>query len=154
MAAASRGPGKAGRAQYNSGMAHWLVKTEPSTYSFADLERQKKAVWDGVANAVALKHLRAMAPGDDVLVYHTGDEKAAVGLARVVSEPYADPKAGDPKLAVVDLEPVRRLVRPVTLAEVKADPAFADFVLVRQGRLSVMPVPPALWKRVLALGGA
>jgi len=135
-------------------MAHWLVKTEPSTYSFADLERQKKAVWDGVANAVALKHLRAMAPGDDVLIYHTGDVKAAVGLARVVSEPYADPKAGDPKLAVVDLAPVRRLARPVTLAEVKADPAFSDFALVRQGRLSVMPVPPPLWQRLLALGGA
>lgn len=135
-------------------MAHWLVKTEPSTYSFDDLVRQGRAVWDGVANVVALKNLRAMAPGDEVLVYHTGDVKAAVGLARVVSAPYPDPKAGDPKLVVVDLEPVRPLARAVTLAEVKADPAFADFALVRQGRLSVMPVPPALWKRLLGLAGA
>jgi len=135
-------------------MAHWLVKTEPSTYSYDDLARQGRAVWDGVANAVALKHLRAMAPGDDVLVYHTGDVKAAVGLARVVSAPYPDPKAGDARLVVVDLEPVRPLAHPVTLAAVKADPAFADFALVRQGRLSVMPVPPALWKRLLGLGGA
>ena len=132
-------------------MAHWLVKTEPSTYSYDDLEREKRARWDGVANAVALKNLRGMAPGDEVMVYHTGDEKAVVGLARVVSEPYPDPKAGDPKLTVVDLEPVRRVARPVTLAEVKADPAFAEFALVRIGRLSVMPVPPAIWKRLLQL---
>ena len=135
-------------------MAHWLVKTEPSTYSYEDLAKQGRATWDGVANVVALKHLRAMAPGDDVLVYHTGDVKAAVGLARVVSAPYPDPKAKDAKLTVVDLEAVRALARPVTLAEVKADPVFADFVLVRQGRLSVMPVPPPLWKRLLALGAA
>ena len=135
-------------------MAHWLVKTEPSTYSYEDLAKQGRAVWDGVANAVALKNLRSMAPGDDVLVYHTGDVKAAVGLARVVSAPYPDPKAKDAKLTVVDLEAVRALARPVTLAEVKADPVFADFVLVRQGRLSVMPVPPPLWKRLLALGAA
>ncbi len=134
-------------------MAHWLMKTEPSTYSYDDLARQGRAVWDGVANVVALKHLRGMAPGDDVLIYHTGDVKAAVGLARVVSAPYPDPKAGDAKLVVVDLEPVRPLARPVTLAEVKADPAFADFALVRQGRLSVMPVPPDLWKRLLGLAG-
>ena len=135
-------------------MAHWLVKTEPSTYSYEDLARQGRAVWDGVANVVALKHLRGMAPGDDVLVYHTGDVKAAVGLAKVVSAPYPDPKAKDAKLTVVDLEAVRPLARPVTLAEVKADPEFADFALVRQGRLSVMPVPPALWKRLLALSVA
>lgn len=135
-------------------MAHWLVKTEPSTYSFEDLVRAKRARWDGVANAVALKHLRAMAPGDDVLVYHTGDVKAAVGLARVASEPYPDPKAADPKLTVVDLEAVRALPQPVTLAAVKADPAFAEFLLVRQARLSVMPVAPAHWKRLLGMAGA
>ena len=132
-------------------MAHWLVKTEPSTYSFEDLTRQGRAVWDGVANVVALKNLRAMAPGDDVLVYHTGDVKAAVGLARVVSAPYPDPKAGDAKLTVVDLEAVKPLAHAVTLAAVKADPVFADFALVRQARLSVMPVPPDLWKRLLAM---
>ena len=132
-------------------MAHWLVKTEPSTYSFEDLTKQGRAVWDGVSNPVALKNLRGMAPGDDVLVYHTGDVKAAVGLARVASEPYPDPKAKDTKLTVVDLEAVRPLKHPVTLAAVKADPTFADFVLVRQGRLSVMQVPPDLWKRLLAM---
>jgi predicted RNA-binding protein with PUA-like domain len=92
-----------------------------------------------------------MAPGDDVLVYHTGDVKAAVGLARVVSAPYPDPKAKDAKLTVVDLEAVRPLAHPVTLAAVKADPVFADFALVRQGRLSVMQVPPDLWKRLLGM---
>jgi predicted RNA-binding protein with PUA-like domain len=135
-------------------MAHYLVKTEPSTYSFEDLTRQKRATWDGVANPVALRNLRAMRPGDEVLVYHTGDVKAAVGLARVVSEPYPDPKAKDEKLTVVDLEVVRALPHPVTLASVKADPAFADFALVRQGRLSVMEVPPDLWKRLLHLASS
>ena len=132
-------------------MSHWLVKTEPSTYSFDDLRREKRARWDGVTNPVALKNLRAMCPDDDVLVYHTGDQKACVGLARVASEPYADPK--NSKLTVVDLEPVRPLAKPVTLAAVKADAAFAEWALVRIGRLSVMPVPPALWKRLLKMAG-
>lgn len=132
-------------------MSHWLVKTEPSVYSFEDLQREKRARWDGVSNPVALKHLRAMAPGDEVLVYHTGDVKAAVGLARVASAPYADPK--NPKLAIVDLEVVRPLAQPVTLAAVKADPTFAEFALVRIGRLSVMPVPAPLWKRMLRMAG-
>jgi predicted RNA-binding protein with PUA-like domain len=131
--------------------AHWLVKTEPSTYSFADLVREGRTRWDGVANAVALKHLRAMAAGDDVLVYHTGDVKAAVGLARVAAAPYPDPN--DAKLTVVDLAAVRALRQPVTLAAVKADAAFADFALVRIGRLSVMPVPEPLWRRLLRMAG-
>lgn len=134
-------------------MQYWLLKTEPSSYSFADLQRAGRAVWDGVANPVALKNLRAMAIGDPVLIYHTGAEKAAVGLARVASAPYPDPKAGDPKLAVVELEADRPLPRAVTLAQVKADPACADFALVRQGRLSVVPVPPAIWRKLLAWGG-
>src|SRR6266550_3784193 len=91
--------------------SHWIVKTEPSTYSFDDLASQKTAVWDGVKNNLALKHLRQMKPGDRVLVYHTGDEKAVVGVAEVVSEAYADPKQKDPKLAVVDLRAVGRLPR-------------------------------------------
>jgi predicted RNA-binding protein with PUA-like domain len=132
-------------------MAHWLVKTEPSTYSFEDLVREKRARWDGVANPVALRNLREMTPGDDVLVYHTGDVKAAVGLAKVASEPYPDPKSKDEKLTVIDLEAGKPLAHPVTLKAVKADPAFADFALVRQGRLSVMAVPPDLWKRLLAM---
>lgn len=127
---------------------YWLLKTEPSTYSYADLEREGKAVWDGVSNPVALKHLRAMAVGDRCFVYHTGDEKRIVGVARVTRAAYPDPKAGDPKLVVVDLAPVERVARPVTLAEVKADPTFADWELVRIGRLSVMPVSADRWRRI------
>src|SRR6478672_1771256 len=112
-------------------MAHWILKTEPSTYSFADLQKAGRAVWDGVANPVALKNLRDMAVGDEVLIYHTGDEKAAVGHARVVKAAYPDPKQDDPKLVVVDLEAGKPLTSPVTLAAIKADPAFADLALVR-----------------------
>jgi predicted RNA-binding protein with PUA-like domain len=131
----------------------WLLKTEPGDYSFADLERDGRTTWDGVANNVALKHMRSMRRGDEAIVYHTGDERRAVGLARVVSDPYPDPAGAGPRSLVVDVEPVRRLPRPVTLAQVKADPAYAGFDLVRQPRLSVMPVPPALWRRLLALAG-
>lgn len=132
---------------------HWILKTEPSAYSFPRLESEGRAVWDGVTNPLALKHLREMAVGDEVLIYHTGDEKAAVGLARVVRAAYPDPEAGDPRLVVVDLEAGRPLPKPVPLAAVKADPAFADLALVRMGRLSVVPVPAAQWKRLLAMGG-
>lgn len=132
---------------------HWILKTEPSAYSFSRLRSEGRAVWDGVTNPLALKHLREMAVGDDVLIYHTGDEKAAVGLARVVRAAYPDPKAGDPRLVVVDLEAGHPLPKPVPLAAVKADPAFADLALVRMGRLSVVPVPAAQWKRLLAMGG-
>jgi predicted RNA-binding protein with PUA-like domain len=132
---------------------YWIVKTEPSTYSYDDLARQKTAVWDGVKNNLALKHLRQMKPGDQVLVYHTGDEKAVVGLAEVVSAAYPDPKQKHPKLAVVDLKARARLPRPVPLAEIKTDRAFADLGLVRMGRLSVMPATANQFKRLLALGG-
>jgi predicted RNA-binding protein with PUA-like domain len=127
---------------------HWLLKTEPSTYSFVDLEREKRAVWDGVANALALKHLRLMKKGDLAFIYHTGDEKQIVGIAEVTSDPYPDPKENNPKLAVVDLKPRERLPRPVTLAEVKASEEFQDFELVRMGRLSVMPVNDSRWRRL------
>lgn len=123
---------------------YWILKTEPSTYSHADLARDKRTTWDGVANPVALKHLRAMQAGDEVMIYHTGNEKAVVGLARVVAD--------DPKLGLVKLEAGRPLARPVTLSEVKADKAFADLGLVRMGRLSVMPVPEAQWRRLLKMG--
>jgi predicted RNA-binding protein with PUA-like domain len=105
-----------------------------------------------VSNPVALRNLREMQVGDEVLIYHTGDEKACVGLARVVRAAYPDPKARDGKLVVVDLEPGKPLGHPVTLKAIKADPAFADLGLVRQGRLSVVPVPAALWKRLLEMG--
>jgi len=135
-------------------MAFWLLKTEPGDYAFADLERDGATVWDGVANNAALKHLRGARPGDLALVYHTGDERAAVGIAEVTSAPYADPAAADARLVVVDVKPVRRLARPVTLAAVKADPFFAGFALVREPRLSVMPVTPAQWRRLLELSGS
>jgi predicted RNA-binding protein with PUA-like domain len=134
-------------------MSHWILKTEPSTYSFDDLVKQKTAVWDGVKNPLALKHLRGMQPGDEVLIYHTGDEKAAVGLARVTRAAYPDPKLKDPKLVVVDLKAGARLQTPVLLATIKADPVFKDLALVRMGRLSVVPATAAQWQRLLRLGG-
>jgi predicted RNA-binding protein with PUA-like domain len=132
----------------------WILKSDPDTYGFDELARDRKTVWDGVSNALALKHIRSMAKGDRAFVYHSGDEKALVGLARIASDPYPDPKAGDPKLAVVDLEAGERLPRPVTLAEVKADPAFAELGLVRMSRLSVIPVPADQWTRLLGMAGA
>jgi predicted RNA-binding protein with PUA-like domain len=134
-------------------MSYWILKTEPSTYSFADLVKQKAAVWDGVKNPLALKHLRTMQPGDEVLIYHTGDEKAAVGLARVTKAAYPDPKKNDPRLVVVDLKAGAKLASPVTLATIKADPVFKDLALVRMGRLSVVPATIAQWQRLLRLGG-
>jgi predicted RNA-binding protein with PUA-like domain len=133
--------------------SYWIVKTEPSTYSFDELERTGKTVWDGVRNNLALKHLREMKPGDRVLVYHTGEEKAVVGIAEVVSPAYPDPKARDPKLSVVELKAAGRLARPVPLAEIKKDRAFADLALVRIGRLSVLPASADQFRRLLKLGG-
>jgi predicted RNA-binding protein with PUA-like domain len=135
-------------------MAYWLLKSEPDAYSYADLERDGKTVWDGVANNAALIHIRAMQPGDMALIYHTGDERRAVGLAEVISAPYPDPNADDPKLVVVDVRAVRSLPNPIELSAVKADPFFADFALVRQGRLSVVPVNDAQWAKLMALAGA
>ena len=132
---------------------HWLLKTEPDSYSYANLEKDGKAVWDGVSNNLALKHLRGMAKGDEVFIYHTGDEKQIVGVAQVTSGPYPDPKHADPKLVVVDLKPKRKLPRPVTLAEVKAESKFADFALARAPRLSVMPVTDEQWKMLLEMAG-
>ncbi len=124
-------------------MASWLVKTEPGSYSFADLQRDGKTAWTGVANPVAQRNLRAMKPGDRAVVYHTGDEKAAVGLARVVREAYPDPTAKGEKLVCVDLAAGEPLAAPVSLGALKGDPAFADSPLVKQGRLSVVPLTDA-----------
>lgn len=129
-------------------MALWLLKTEPDCYSWDDLSRDKKTVWDGVNNALALKHIRSMKKGDLALIYHTGDERAAVGVAEITSAPYADPKEGDEKLAVVDLKPKQKLPRPVTLSDIKADKTFAGWDLLRIGRLSVVPVPRKMWERI------
>lgn len=131
----------------------WLLKTEPGDYAYDDLEREGRTVWEGVRNNAALKHIRAVRKNDRAIVYHTGKERAAVGLARIVSDPYPDPRGERASIVVFDLAADRRLARPVPLAEIKADPAFRDFDLVRIPRLSVMPVPPALWDRMLKLGG-
>jgi predicted RNA-binding protein with PUA-like domain len=130
---------------------HWLLKTEPSTYSYADLEREKKAVWDGVTNALALKHLRSMKRGDLAFIYHTGDEKQIVGIAEVASDPYRDPREKGERLVVVDLTPRARLRRAVTLGEIKSRKEYAHFALVRMARLSVMPVTTEHWRDILLL---
>jgi predicted RNA-binding protein with PUA-like domain len=134
-------------------MARFLVKTEPSTYSFADLQRDKRTVWDGVLNPVALKHLATIRKGDTVVIYHTGDEKQAIGIAVAVSDAYPDPKLKDPKRPVVDLAPERKLAEPVTLAQVKADAVLKTTELARLPRLSVMPFSEAHFQRLLRLAG-
>jgi predicted RNA-binding protein with PUA-like domain len=127
-------------------MARWLVKSDPDDYSFADLARDRRTLWDGITNAAALGHLRRMKQGDDCLVYETGGVKAIVGRAKVASAPRADRR--DPKLVAVELAAGKAVKRPLTLARVKADPAFATWELVRNSRLSVMPVPEPLWQRI------
>ena len=134
-------------------MAFWILKTDADVYPFDQLERERRAVWDGVTNALALKHIRSMAPGDAALIYHSNVGKEIVGLARITSAPYPDPRGKDPKLVVVDLEADRRLSKPVALAAVKADPAFSDLGLVRMSRLSVIPVPAEQWEKLLQMGG-
>jgi predicted RNA-binding protein with PUA-like domain len=126
----------------------WLLKTEPDDYSYDDLERAGEARWDGVTNPVALRHLRAMQPGDRVLVYHTGGERAVVGQAEVVRAAYPDPGDGDPRHVVVDVAARGRLARPVPLAEIKALDVFAESPLVRQGRLSVVPLTGEQWRAI------
>lgn len=132
-------------------MARFLVKTEPSSYSFANLVRDKRTVWDGVSNPVALKHLATIRKGDTVVVYHTGDEKQAVGLAVAASEAYPDPKLKDPKRLVVDLTADQPLPSPVTLARAKADEVLKTSDLARLPRLSVMPLSEAQFQRLLRL---
>jgi predicted RNA-binding protein with PUA-like domain len=132
-------------------VAYWILKTEPSNYSFADLERDGGTVWDGVSSPAGLLNIRRMHSGDLALVYHTGDERRLVGLAEITSEPYADPALDDPKRVVVDIRPLGRLERTVTLAEIKADPAFAMLGLVREGRLSVVPADEPSWQKLIAM---
>jgi predicted RNA-binding protein with PUA-like domain len=133
-------------------MHYWILKTEPSSYSFDQLAREGTAVWDGVRNPVALKHLRSMEPGDQVLIYHTGDDREIVGRAEVTSAGYPDPKSKDPKLVVVNLRAGERLKRPVRLAQIKADHAFMDLGLVRMGRLSVVPATEEQFKKLVEMG--
>lgn len=145
---------RTGLGGYSFHMARFLVKTEPSSYSFANLQRDKRAVWDGVSNPVALKHLATIRKGDTVIVYHTGDEKQAVGLAVAASDAYPDPKLKDPKRPVVDLVFDKPLPKPVTLAQVKADAMLKTSDLARLPRLSVMPFSEAQFKHLLQMAGA
>ncbi len=133
-------------------MGAWLVKTEPGAYSYADLERDRTTHWDGVTNAQAQINLRAMTPGDTVVVYHSQTDKAAVGLAQVVSAPYPDPTDPAGKRVWVDIQAQRPLTRPVTLTALKAEPVFATSMLVRQSRLSVVPLDDAQLAVIERLG--
>jgi len=129
-------------------MAFWLFKEEPDTYSFADLEREGSTIWTGVSNPQAQKNLRSVKKGDRVFFYHTGDEKAVVGVMEVTADPTPDPGDEMGKRVAVTVKPVRKLRTPVTLAAIKADRAFAAWELVKQARLSVMPVPAELWAKI------
>jgi len=133
---------------------YWLLKSEPSEYSFADLERDGRAVWDGVRNPVALKHMRQVEPGDEAFFYHTGKERAIVGIAQVESAAYADPEADDERIVVFEVSPQRRLDQPVSLSSIKAAGEFVGWELARVPRLSVMPVAEDDWRRILAMSEA
>jgi predicted RNA-binding protein with PUA-like domain len=124
----------------------WLFKTEPSVYSYQQLVQDKKTMWDGVKNNLALKNLKDIKKGDEIIIYHTGDEKAAVGIARALGGAYPDPSQKNPRMLVVDIEAVKVLPRPVTLAEVKANKKLANFDLVRLSRLSIMKVSDDQWE--------
>ena len=131
-------------------MAHWLMKSEPESYSWDDLVRDGATEWDGVRNNAARLHLKAMKPGDEAFFYHSMSDKAVVGIMRIARAAAPDPK--DASWVSVRVEPVRPLPRPVTLAEIKAEKAFAQLPLVRQPRLSVMPLPKEAYERIVALG--
>jgi predicted RNA-binding protein with PUA-like domain len=132
---------------------NWLFKEEPANYSYDDLARDGRTSWTGVRNPVAQKHLRTVEKGDRIFFYHTGDQKAVVGIARAAAAAYPDPADPSGKLYAVDIVPVRKLKQPVTLAAVKADKSFAAFPLTRVPRLSVMPVSDDEWKRLESMAG-
>src|SRR5208282_1572822 len=134
-------------------LAYWLFKSDPDEYSYDDLEKGGKTVWNGVTNNLALKHLRSVKKGDQVFIYHTGSEKKIVAIADVISGPYPDPGAENPKLVVVDLKPKHKLGKTVSLEQLKAIREFAGFELIRLPRLSVMPVDEQTWRQILHLSG-
>ncbi len=134
-------------------MAHWLVKSEPYKYAFAQLQKDKKTTWDGVRSFEARNNLRAMKKGDLILYYHSNEGKEVVGVAKVSREAYPDPTAEGEDWSVVDLAPVKALEKPVTLAAIKSDAKLANMQLVRRSRLSVVPVTPAEFERVMSLSG-
>lgn len=133
--------------------SHWLVKSEPDTYSFDDLQKDGKTVWDGVRNHAAAAHLKAMKVGDQVLFYHSQEGKDVVGVAQVAKEAFPDTSDPTGKFVAVELTPVRKLPRSVTLAEMKATPALSEMPMLRQGRLSVSPVSDAEWSTILKMAG-
>jgi predicted RNA-binding protein with PUA-like domain len=132
-------------------VGYWLFKQEPSSYSYSQLEADGRTRWDGVTNNLALKHLRSVKKGDKAFFYHTGDEKSIVGLMEIASMPYADPR--DDALTVVDVMPSSKLPRAVSLHMIKSDKSFSEWELVKISRLSVMPVPEPLWKKILKMSG-
>ena len=134
-------------------MARWLMKSEPGTYSWADLVRERATQWDGVRNAAARLHLKAMTPGDQAFFYHSGDERAVVGIMEVAALAHPDPKDDTGVWRCVDMRAVEDLPRPVTLVEIKANPKLADMALVKYARLSVQPVTAAEWAEVCRMGG-
>lgn len=134
-------------------MNYWLVKSEPSVYSWDQLVKDKKATWDGVRNFAARNHMKAMKKGDQVFFYHSNEGLAIVGITEVVKEFYQDPTTADTNWVVVDLKPVKALPKPVTLADMKADKTFENMALIRIGRLSVSPVSSTEYKKILKMGG-
>jgi predicted RNA-binding protein with PUA-like domain len=134
-------------------MKYYLLKTEPTVYSYSDLERDKKAVWDGVTSPGGLFQIKTARKGDVAFIYHTGDERQVVGICEITTDPYIDPKAGNPKIFIFDIKAKRRLPKPVTLEQIKADKRFNDSRIVKEARLSVQPVPENIWNAILQLSG-
>lgn len=132
-------------------MNYWLLKTEPSDYTFDQLVKDKKTVWDGVGHNTALINIRNSRKGDLAFIYHTGDERQIMGIAEIISDPYTDPKSGNPKMAVFDVKPVKKLNKPVTLAKIKADKRFSEFRLVKESRLSVVSVSKDIWDAIIKM---
>lgn len=130
-------------------MNYWLLKQEPSVYNFDTLEKDEKTVWDGVHNNLALKHMRNMKKGDKAIFYHTGNERQAIGVVNIITNPHPNPKESDKRFIVFDVKISRRFKRPVTLDEIKNDSKFKDWELVRNSRLSAMPVPKMLWDDIV-----
>lgn len=130
-------------------MNYWLLKTEPTVYSYSDLVKDKKTTWDGVSSPGGLHQIKLIKKGDKAFIYHTGEEKQVVGIGEIISDPYQDPKANNPRLFVFDIKPLEMLKAPVTLATVKGDKRFKDSRLVNEGRLSVQPMPKNLWDIII-----
>ncbi len=134
-------------------MAHWLVKSEPGSYSWEQMRKDGRTFWNGVRNPQASNNLKAMKTGDRAFFYHSGDERAIVGIVEIVKEYYPDPSDASGRFGMVDVKAAASLKTPVTLAQVKADPEMKDLLLVRNSRLSVMPIPSAAWKTICRMGG-